>query len=151
MNIEEQKMEFERRKIELEETKYQDSKELDKQKFNADVSAKKWSQISTFIPIVALILSYQFNFTMEKRKQENSQNMAICDAKISYIDKQLSEFYYPIQMRLEKDNAIWLLWRKNKSSTTNRKLAVEIETHTLIPNHEEILSIIKLNFSLLRN
>lgn len=70
--------------------------------------------------------------------------------KVPEIEKRLSQFYWPIYLRLQRDNVIWekILDRDNKSDDEKQRLAFEIEDGVLLPNHGEILKIIELNIYL---
>ena len=58
-------------------------------------------------------------------------------AKIAIIDKQLTDFYWPIVFRIEKDNAVW-----ERLKDPDTRLARQIEQQVILPNHQEILKII---------
>ncbi|TRX37818.1 hypothetical protein FNW52_02665 [Flavobacterium sp. ZT3R18] len=69
------------------------------------------------------------------------------DKIYSQIEKQLSNFYYPIYFRLQKDNALWKL----SPQLSGSKDALPQETNDIIEkdyilkNHNEILSTIQNN------
>jgi hypothetical protein len=70
------------------------------------------------------------------------------DAKqIEFLEKQLSQFYWPIYMRLEIDNAVWerILDKENGEDQLRQRIGKEIEKNFIIPNHEEIVKIMQSN------
>lgn len=54
-------------------------------------------------------------------------------------------------MRLERDNAVWEVSAHNKASTANLKIADDIEERLILPNHQEVMELIKSKFHLLSN
>jgi len=70
--------------------------------------------------------------------------------QISFKEKQLSQFYWPIHFRFTKDSAIWKIVPQLSDLATDVPDAVgrEIELKTLIRNHEEIVSIMESNIHL---
>jgi hypothetical protein len=69
---------------------------------------------------------------------------------IEFLDKQLSQFYYPIYVRLHIDNAVWkrILDKRGGDDELRRRLATAIEKNTILPNHEEVVRIIQSNIHL---
>jgi len=64
--------------------------------------------------------------------------------KVEFLSRQLSEFYWPIYLRLEKDNTIWhrILDKREDKESLLQKVGSEIEKMVVLPNHDEIVSII---------
>lgn len=52
--------------------------------------------------------------------------------RISEVEAQISEFYWPIYIRLQKDNVIWrkIIERTNELDKDKRELAHEIEKNS---------------------
>jgi AAA+ superfamily predicted ATPase len=71
------------------------------------------------------------------------------DKKLEILERQLSEFYWPLYLRLEKDNLIWqqVFTRDNQLSPDVRE---RLEAHFILPNHEEILEILESKIHLAR-
>ena len=67
--------------------------------------------------------------------------------RVSELEKRLSQFYWPIYLRLQRDNVVWrkILDRENQTDEGRKQLACQIEGGVLLPNHEEILRIIENN------
>jgi hypothetical protein len=63
--------------------------------------------------------------------------------------QQLSEFYWPIYIRLQKDNAIWeRVFLKGSPNQFPKEIARSLEINSILPNHEEVVNIIQTKFYL---
>jgi hypothetical protein len=67
--------------------------------------------------------------------------------KAEFFEERLSKFYWPLYLRLQRDNVVWkkILDRfreTNRSDEERRRLAFEIERSIIIPNHLEMVEII---------
>ncbi|MFQ4136699.1 hypothetical protein PGN35_010290 [Nodosilinea sp. PGN35] len=71
------------------------------------------------------------------------------DKKLEILEQQLSEFYWPLHLRLEKDN---LIWRQVFDSETQLSpdLRKRLETHFVLPNHRAILEVLESKIHLAR-
>lgn len=89
---------------------------------------------------------------LESYKNVLNTNSELSTDKRKFVEKQLREFYWPILIRLEKDNAIWETWHDNKYSHDQEKeqIASKIEENDILPNHKEILKIIQDNAYLIQ-
>jgi hypothetical protein len=68
------------------------------------------------------------------------------DRRITLYERQLSEFYWPIYIRLHNNNAVWLrLMEKDNTNNIGNRIAEKIEIDVLLKNHIEIENIIKSN------
>lgn len=84
---------------------------------------------------------------------ENQLAVARYNTEIEFIEKQLSEFYWPIYLRLEKDN---VMWKRIKSLSSDKNVLPEaaskiIEKDFIIKNHDEIVEIIESKIYLAEN
>ena len=112
------------------------------------------------LAVIIAIIGYWMNKSLEKIKFENAKylelekqntqlkNKIVESARekgLETVEKQLSEFYYPIYFRLQKDNAIWRL--SPKLNQNNQALPNEaneiIENEYILKNHKEIVEIIE--------
>jgi hypothetical protein len=150
-DIESEKLELDRRRLELEELKFTHAKAIDEKKLKADRSSKLWSQFSIFTPVVVILLGFALNSYSERLKVDRARFEETNKQKRQFIEKQLSEFYYPIQLRLNKDNAFFEIWRNNQQESGDMKIARKIEDDFVLPNHEEIIKIIDAHFDLIKN
>ncbi|WP_052050884.1 hypothetical protein [Leptolyngbya sp. KIOST-1] len=71
------------------------------------------------------------------------------DKKLEILERQLSEFYWPLYWRLEKDNLIWqkVFIKENQLSADIRE---RLETHFILPNHRAILEVLENKIHLAR-
>jgi len=66
------------------------------------------------------------------------------EKNIENIEAQLAEFYWPIYLRLQKDNVVWeKMLDRESDDEEKRKAAYEIDRSILLPNHKEIVEIIE--------
>lgn len=74
-----------------------------------------------------------------KRQAELAQK------QLDLLERQLAEFYWPLYLRLEKDNAVWgkILHRDDRTDPIRQKVAWQIESEFLLPNHEAIIKIVE--------
>lgn len=70
--------------------------------------------------------------------------------QVSQMEKSLSQFYWPIYIRLQRGNVVWqrIRDRENQSDTERKKLAFQVDEGVLLPNHEEIVKVIESNIHL---
>lgn len=70
--------------------------------------------------------------------------------RIEWLERQLSEFYWPIYLRLQKDNAVWSRIRDVASKDELRqKIGSGIERNFILPNHDEIVTLIETKIYLI--
>lgn len=154
MSNEDERLLLERKRLEFDQFKFAKSDEHEERRYRADIASKRWSQIATFIPILAIIIGLYANIQLESVKHINTLKAVQLEQKREFINRQLSDFYYPIEMRLEKDTAVWQL--SDQLAGKNKLIKGDsfskfIENSVLIPNHEEIVSILAKNFALMKN
>jgi hypothetical protein len=100
---------LELKKFTLEEEKFAYQKIRDQAIEKADERAKRWAQISTVLPILVIILSFLANASLERSKSTANSRQEQLRFDRDFIDKELSNLYYPLRLRLEKDSAVWTL------------------------------------------
>jgi len=76
---------------------------------------------------------------------ENQLAISRYNAELEFIARQISEFYWPIYLRLEKDN---VMWKRIKSLSADKNALPEaaseaIEKDFILKNHQEIVEIIE--------
>lgn len=76
---------------------------------------------------------------------ENQLAISRYNAELEFIERQISEFYWPIYLRLEKDN---VMWKRIKSLSAEKNVLPEaaseaIEKDFILKNHQEIVEIIE--------
>ena len=84
---------------------------------------------------------------------ENQLAIAQYNAELEFIERQISEFYWPIYLRLEKDN---VMWKRIKSLSSEKNVLPEaaseaIEKEFILKNHQEIVEIIESKIHLAEN
>ena len=71
------------------------------------------------------------------------------DTRLQDLRDALSKFYWPLYLRLQRDNIIWNRIRDRASDDERRRnLARRIEQEVLLPNHREMLRILETNLHL---
>ena len=69
--------------------------------------------------------------------------------RVSQLEQRLSRFYWPIYLRLQKDNVIWeKILHRDDFDVDKKMLGFQIEKDVLLPNHAEIIRIIENNIHL---
>jgi hypothetical protein len=84
---------------------------------------------------------------------ENQLAIARYNTELEFIERQISEFYWPIYLRLEKDN---VMWKRIKSLSPEKNVLPEaaseaIEKDFILKNHQEIVEIIESKIHLAEN
>lgn len=89
----------------------------------------------------------------QKKELEIKLKLEKRGKNLEYLEKQIKEFYWPIYLRLEKDNAMWEKVPKlSKSGNSLPNEASDLfENDFIIPNHEEIVKIIEEKTFLIEN
>lgn len=73
--------------------------------------------------------------------------LSLRNKRIVILENKLQKFYWPILIRIEKDNAIWemILSKRSDHNSLQYKLASTIEKNDVLQNHNEILEIVSHN------
>ena len=106
------------------------------------------------IAAVIVLLGWILNRGVEKLKSEltiRNEFAKLRDAKrLEFLDKQLSQFYYPLYIRLHIDGVVWrrILDKRSGEDELRRKVGDAIERNTILPNHDEMVKIIQSNIHL---
>jgi hypothetical protein len=85
-----------------------------------------------------------------KRSFEN-ELAKLRDAKnLEYLERQLSEFYWPIYMRLFVHRAVWekVSPKQTPRDEVINRIGSAIEANFILPNHEEVVRILQSNIHL---
>jgi len=100
------------------------------------------------IGIVVAIAGFWLNRYLEsfkaRRALENELAKVRDQKKLQFLESQLTEFYWPLYLRLQMDNAVWeqILQRKSKDPI-KASIAQRIENDFILPNHEAACQIIQ--------
>ena len=89
--------------------------------------------LTTAIAVIGYLGKSVYDLYLERRKK-----------KIQVIEDKLKLFYWPILIRLEKDNSIWetILSKRQDPESVQYKIANQVERNTILKNHQEVLDII---------
>lgn len=146
----------------LELEKFAHSQGIDTTKLESERKSRRWTIFATLIapivPVILLIGGFLLNNYAEREKdiglhkdESKKQRIALRNKQIEFIDKQLSEFYYPIRLGLDKYVVLNQQIADKKNSEVNGKWAKQIERDGLIPNHKKIIEVIDAKFHLIKN
>lgn len=106
------------------------------------------------IGALLLLAGFLVNRSIEKFKSaealKNELEKQRFAARLQRVERQLSEFYWPVYMRLQKDNTVWrrLLDKNREDGDPLKKIGVKIETESILPNHRELVTIIEAKLHL---
>lgn len=78
-------------------------------------------------------------------RRRDDTHKFLLDKRLKFIEQQLSQFYWPIYLHLQKDNLIWerLKERDQDPNSTASKLSLQIEAGVILPNHKDALAVIE--------
>jgi hypothetical protein len=106
------------------------------------------------IGLLVLFSGYMLNRGIEKYKAAQALKSEISKqrfvASLQRIERQLSEFYWPMYLRLQKDNTVWrrLLDKGKEEDNPLRRIGSRIEIDFILPNHNELVKIIETKIHL---
>ena len=101
------------------------------------------------IGLLLLLSGLLVNKSIEKFKHEealkNEFEKQRFAARLGRLERQLSEFYWPVYLRLQKDNTVWrrILDKNRDDDDPRKRIGAKIETDFIIPNHKETVAIIE--------
>ena len=83
-------------------------------------------------------------------KQRQEYKALQYSKRLEVLEQQLSRFYWPIYIRLQKDNAVWkrILDRSKGTEDLRARVGDSIESKVVLPNHQETVRIIQENIHL---
>src|SRR3712207_3572874 len=90
--------------------------------------------------IVSTLLTYALKSVLDRyfsRKKE--QDKLTINKRVEFLERQLSEFYWPIYIRLQKDKAVWewILAVGEDLDSLERRVGADFDINVVIPNHAE--------------
>ncbi len=72
--------------------------------------------------------------------------------RVKDVETRLREFYWPIYLRLQRDNVIWeKILKRNDTDADTSSMAAKIESEVILPNHLAIVGIIENGMHFVRN
>jgi hypothetical protein len=74
-----------------------------------------------------------------RRKEEVRK--FVLDKRVRFLEQQLSQFYWPIYLHLQKENLYWerLRERTQDPESSQSKLSIQIESGVILPSHKEAM------------
>jgi hypothetical protein len=106
----------------------------------AEKTSRFWVRFAILLPVLTAMVGYFVQSDMARK-----------NAQVRFIDRQLSEFYYPVQLRLRKDDELFVFWEKNQNIKANRLVLNEVRNGVILSNNQEVISILEKHSDLLRN
>jgi hypothetical protein len=71
--------------------------------------------------------------------------------RIAFLEQQLSSFYWPLHLRLQRDDVVWRkILERDSPDETRKAVARGVDQHVLLPNHREMVAIIEKGLHLAR-
>jgi hypothetical protein len=70
--------------------------------------------------------------------------------QLEFLERQLKEFYWPLHIHLQKNDAVWEFARRtyNSSNLVERSVNAELMRSFFLPNHQVMVTIIENNVHL---
>lgn len=89
--------------------------------------------LTSFIAVLGYLGKSIYDLYLDNRRKRKEN-----------IADKLKLFYWPVLIRLEKDNAIWaiILDKRKDANSVAYKIANQVEKASILRNHQEILDII---------
>jgi hypothetical protein len=106
------------------------------------------------IGLIVLFAGFLLNRAIERYKASQALHNELSKqrfaATLQRIERQLSEFYWPLYLRLQKDNTVWrrLLDQNRKDGDPLKQIGARIEADFILPNHSEMVKIIETRIHL---
>jgi hypothetical protein len=86
------------------------------------------------------------------RRNEEARRFVL-DKRVRFLEQQLSQFYWPIYLHLQKENLYWerLRERTQDPESSQSRLSIQIESGVILPSHKEAMAVIEANLHLAGN
>jgi hypothetical protein len=97
----------------------------------------------------ALGVAVKAGFDSFFRRRDDAQKF-VMDKRVGFLEQQLSRFYWPIYLHLQKDELLnkLMVGREQDSESGSSRLSIHIEDSVILQNHEEIVKVIEENLHL---
>ncbi|MGH7843438.1 MAG: hypothetical protein ACREQT_18215 [Candidatus Binataceae bacterium] len=103
------------------------------------------------IAILLLMAGFWLNTKLERLKTDLNLRSDVAKEQRQELGQELSQFYYPIYLRLEKDNTVWKRFLGSEQKPGEEKIEVELERSFILPNHDQIVKIIDEHIDLVKD
>ena len=89
--------------------------------------------LPAIIAVIGYVLKSGYDVVLDWEKRNRTM-----------LEEKLKNFYWPIQTRLEENNAIWklILSKREERNELEKKIGVYVEENIVLKNHREIMGII---------
>jgi hypothetical protein len=105
--------------------------------------------IGGLIAIAGFWLNRGIELYKSRRALENELEKLRDQKRIQFLESQLSNFFWPIYLRLQVDNVVWKrILERAAEDQKKRNIARQIENGFILVNHREIVKIIEGNIHL---
>ena len=105
--------------------------------------------ITTLAAAVGFLGKATWDLYWKRREQRESFAR---QKRLDFLERQLSQFYWPIYLHLQKNNVVWEHLINGKAGDESIKARVDHQLYGsfFLPNHEVIVKIIESNIHLAR-
>ena len=106
----------------------------------------------TLLGLVSATCGFAARILWEKYAEKRKQiELELWKLRVGEIEKRLREFYWPIYLRLQRDNVVWeKILGRFRDDREERRLGHQIERDVLLPNHAQIVTIIEKGMHFVR-
>jgi hypothetical protein len=100
------------------------------------------------IAAIAAAAGFWLSRLLERMKADlalqKDQERIRTEKRLDYLERQLSEFYYPLYIGLHVDGAVWdTILARDKDDEIRKKIGEQIDKDVLLPNHEKLILVIQ--------
>jgi hypothetical protein len=101
--------------------------------------------LETLVGLLAAALGFgaksAFDAWADKKKELELEAWKL---RVSTLQQRLSLFYWPLYLRLQRDNVVWRrILERSDNDDTKRKIAHQVEQDVILPNHREAVALIE--------
>jgi len=105
------------------------------------------------LALIVAVAGYSLTKSIEafkgRQALENDLAKARDQKQLELLQSQLSQFYWPVYLRLQMDNVVWeRLLQRCSNDHVRSQLGLRIEKDFILPNHEATSNIIEANIHL---
>ncbi len=107
----------------------------------------------TIFSIIAASAGFMVKILWDKfAEKRKSIELDLWRIRVEEVETRLREFLWPIYLRLQRDNIIWgKILHRNSDDSEKQRVAHQIETDVILPNHLEIISLIESGMHFVRD
>jgi hypothetical protein len=131
---------------------------IEEKRFKAENRNRWWTSLSIVIPIFTLLLAWHLTAISDRTKAQRDERVVALKEQRTFIQRQLSDLYFPLLLSSQMDDAFWCLsmpdaegCKGETKERLNRKEKAAWDSKQIVAIHEQTLEMLKKNFNLLRN